>query len=251
MGQAGRAASDSIDAQYLNPAALPFGKSYNFGFVYQSERAALENPVNRYAIVVTDNSGENGVTGGAGYLYRRSSFPNKTIVDQDFSLSFAGKLRTNWSIGIQGRRWFRQDNQGPNWTKHNIALGTMVVPADYLSFAFVAYDVLKDDDLDMIPVLALGSHFIIMDIIRLRADVSRQEKRNPNHEGVLNLGMEINAQEGFLFRVGGIWDELQKKRFFTAGLGWEGPRLSVAYAYRKNVDLTDDTVHTFQAWLAF
>ena len=252
LGQAGRAAVHPVDSHYLNPAALPFSKEMSFGTAYQMAAPSLPNPQNTFAIVVTDNGPDKPVTGSFGYLYRRSSFTDKTIVDQDFSLDFATKIFPTVSLGVQGRRLFRQvSNGGSGFTKHNVSAGVLVLPAPFLGFSFVAYDMLNDDDLDMIPVMSIGSHIVIMDIVRLRADVTRQEKLNPEKKGTLNLGMEITGAEGFFLRTGGAWDTLHNRTFWTGGLAWEGPKLCLAYAYRDNVNLAGDTAHTLEAWLNF
>jgi hypothetical protein len=251
LGEAGRGAVNGIDSHYLNPAAIAFTQDYSVGATFQTARATLGNPENTTAFTVTDNSADKVLAGGFGYYYKRSSQPDRQIIDQDFSVSLAARFLQRVGFGVQGRRLFRMNNMAPGFTKHNITVGALVVPAPFIGFGLVGYDLLNDDDLDMVPSVGLGSHLIIMDIIRFRADVTRQEKRNPEKKGSLNLGMEINAGEGFQLRVGGIWDGLNNKTYWTTGLAWEGPKLSVAYALKNNASITDDTTHTFQAWLQF
>ena len=83
------------------------------------------------------------------------------------------------------------------------------------------------------------------------ADITRQEKKNPDHQGTLNIGAEFESGEGFCLRTGGIWDSLTKQTYWTAGLGWSGPRLSIGYAYKNNVNIAADVAHTFQGWISF
>ncbi len=251
LGLAGRAALNPLEAHYLNPAALSFLQSYYVGGTYKSDRGQLGNPENAYNLVIIDNSSERLFSASFGYLYDRKSAPDNTIVDQDFSISLAAKVLPTASIGLQGRRLVRAISNGPSFTKHNLTFGVLVVPASFLGLAFVAYDILDDADQDMIPTLSLGSHILILNILRLRADVTRQEKKNPDKKGSLNLGMEIDLSEGFLLRTGGAWDTLNHKTYWTGGLAWEGPKLSLAYAYRSEVETTGDIAHTVQAWLTF
>jgi len=251
LGEAGRAAVNGIDSHYLNPAAIAFTQDYNVGATFQTARATLSDPVNTTSFAMTDNGPDKVVSGGFGYYYKRASFHDRVIIDQDFSFSLAGRFLQRLGIGFQGRRLFRMNSAAPGFTKHNFTAGMLVVPATFLGFGIVGYDLLNDDDLDMVPTIGIGSHLIIMDILRFRADVTRQEKRNPEKKGSLNLGMEIDAGEGFQLRVGGIWDNINSKTYWTSGVGWEGPKLCAAYAMKNNVAVTGDTAHTFQAWLQF
>ena len=127
----------------------------------------------------------------------------------------------------------------------------MVLPKPWLGFSLVFYDMVNDPDVQLIPITAIGAHVIIMDIMRIRADVTQPQKLNPTGGGTLNLGMELDGGSGFLFRFGGDWDTVNAVTYWTAGLSWEGPRLSVAYAFRNNVMVEGDTTQTFQGWLSF
>lgn len=251
MGRSGRAAIGAINSHFLNPAGLPFSKGYTLGGVYKEERGGKENPANTYGVVIVDNGPDSPMTGGLSYIYNRKSQPDKTVTDQDFLLSFGGKIKQTISLGIQGHRLVRRDDHGPGFEKHNIGFGALFVPKAFLGFSFVAYDVLKDDDLDMIPVLGFGTNLVILDVVRVTADITKPQKKNPNDEGVLGMGVEFNGEYGLKFRAGGQWDQVAKERFVSLGFGFDGPKLSLGYAYRKNIDVAYDAGHTIQAWLVF
>ncbi|MCC6276849.1 MAG: hypothetical protein IT289_02910 [Oligoflexia bacterium] len=252
LGGAGRAAVMPLESHYLNPAAVAFLKSSMYvGGAYQSLRGSIANPESTTAITIADSSSERIVSGGFGYVNKRQSSPAGIINDQDFSLSLSAKVIPTVGLGLSTRRLVRQNSNGPSWAKHNAGFGLLVVPIPVLGFSFTAHDMINDDALDMVPVLGLGTHVIIMDIVRFRADVSRQEKLNPEKKGTLNIGMEIDPGYGFQIRTGGWWDGLANQTYWTGGLAWIGPNLSLAYGVRNNVNVTGDTAHTFQAWLVF
>lgn len=251
MGNAGRAANDAIAGHFLNPATIPFSQTYTFGSVFKQAQTNLATPENDYSLVMVDNEPDKILSGGFAWVRKRKSFPTKTVIDEDWSLSLAGKAFDTISWGVQGHRLRRSDNSGPGWTKHNMSLGTLVLPKPWFGLAFTAYDILGDDDLDMIPTLAMGTHIIIEDLIRIRADVTKPQKKNPENNGTLNLGFETVSGSGFLLRLGGIWDQVAHQRYWTGGIAWEGPKLSAAYAYQANTDVDGDNSHTFQLWLVF
>jgi hypothetical protein len=252
LGGAGRAALSQLETHYLNPAGVAFVKpAMDVGAAYKTARAGMSNPESTTAFTITDNSSERAISGGFGYVNKRVSSPTTITTDQDFSLSFSTKIIPTLSVGVGAHRLVRQNTSGPSWAKYNVSAGILIVPIPIIGFSLVGYDMINDDDLDLVPTVALGSHLIIMDILRLRADVTRQEKLNPEKKGSLNLGMELNPGFGFLVRTGGWWDGLSNQTYWTGGLAWEGPNLSVAYGMRNNVNVNGDISHTMQAWIVF
>jgi hypothetical protein len=251
LGEAGRAADVALDAHYLNPAALAFTRDSNGGMAYQMGDPTLSTPSSNTAFVITDNDPEKFVSGGVGFVNKRSSTPNNTIVDQDISIDVATKILPTIAVGLQTHRLFRMNNLQQGFTKYNVTGGIMVLPKPFLGFAIVAYDFMTDPDGDIIPVFALGAHIIIMDIMRIRMDATQPQAQNPNNGGTFNLGLELDGGSGFLFRGGGMWDTVNQKTLWSAGISWEGPRINAAYAYRSNAAIVGDNTQTFEVWLSF
>jgi hypothetical protein len=251
LGGAGRASSNPLDAHYLNPGAMVFAKGTNFGGTFQEGDISLSTPVNNYAFEITDNDIEKPVNGGVGYAYKRSSFPDHTVYDQDISISLAAHILPTIGFGVQVHRLFEQNSAGPSYTKYNSTLGVLAVPAPWFGLAVVAYDYLGDSDQVLIPTFAIGTNFVILDIMRIRADVVRPELKNPTHAAIYSLGDEFNLGYDFFLRVGGKWDTILTQTYVTVGLGFEGPKLNLGYAYRSNVNVDGDAYHTLETWLTF
>jgi hypothetical protein len=251
MGGAGRAAVNPIESHFLNPGAMVFSKGTNFGGVFQEGDISLPTPVNNYAFAITDNDVDKFVNGGVGYVYKRSSFPDHTLFDQDISISLAAHILPTIGVGFQFHRLFRQNSAGPAYVKYNSTVGFLAVPSPWFGLAFVAYDYLGDNDEVLIPTFAVGSNINILDIMRIRADVVRPELQNPTHAVVFSVGDEFILGYSLFLRVGGKWDLIQNQTYFSAGLGFEGPKLNVGYAYRNNVNVDGDAYHTIETWLTF
>src|SRR4051812_48593370 len=64
LGDAGRAANDSIEGHYLNPASLAFGNGYRAAGAYQTISPSLDSPSSNFAFVVTDASPEKFAAAG-------------------------------------------------------------------------------------------------------------------------------------------------------------------------------------------
>ncbi len=235
----------------MNPATLVFANDYMLGGAYQIVRPDGDNPIASSAIVVTDNSPGTAIGAGLGYVYKRNSFPDHVVTDQDYSIRGWFRFLPKLSVGFSGRRLVRQSTNAIGWAKHNVTAGALIQAAAFWNLAVVAYDMLNDDDLDMIPVIALGSEINVMGILKIRTDMTRQEKKNPEKKAGFNAGVEFDLGEGFGLRTGGIWDVLNAQTYWTLGLGWVGPKLSAGYAYKNNVNVAKDISHTLQVWVVF
>lgn len=249
MGRSGRAAVGPMANHFLNPAMTSFTRGYNLGGAFQM-RPDGNNPNNLYAVSITDNVPNKRIAAGFGYVYSRTSYAQGETREHDFSLSASGLITQQISIGFLGRRHSLGGDAQANWTKHNVTFGAVYVPIEDLGIAFVAHDMLIDDDLDMLTVFALGVHYVY-DRLRLRLDISRQELLNPDHEIDYSLGLEAVGVYDLLLRFGGQWDNVNNKNYLTAGVGWDGPRLKAAYAYRRDLKEGDDSEHTLQAYFNF
>jgi hypothetical protein len=240
-----------MEAHFLNPAVVPFTKGTTFDFAFQEGALTTGSPFNTYAVTIVDNEKDNLFAAGLGFVQRRQSLPGDTLTDQDISVSMGYALNSGVGLGIFGHKLTRSANLARTFSKFNMGVGSLFIPIENLGVAVVGYDLLNDEDQDLVPSVGVGAHYIIFKMMRLRADVTRQEKRNPDRKGAVGLGMELDLSEGFYFRTGFQWDDFRAKNYWTGGAAWQGPRLSVAYAIKLNTLTSEDTTHTFQAWLAF
>lgn len=251
LGGAGRANNNGMDAHFLNPAGVAFSRGTAFGGAFQEGDLTTGSPVNNYDLEVIDNDTSNIISGGIAYVTQRNSFPDHTLTTQDISISFAGHILPTIGLGVQGHRLFQQNSNGPSYVKYNTTIGVLAVPTPWFGLAFVGYDIFSDPEQVTIPTFAVGTNFVILDIFRIRADAARPELQNPSHAAIISGGIEFNLGYSILLRSGGEWNNITSQNYFCAGMGFEGPKLNVGYAYKTNVNVDGDAFHTFEAWLTF
>ena len=97
----------------------------------------------------------------------------------------------------------------------------------------------------------LGIYGNLGEIAKIRADISRNEKFNPDHKLTYAIGIESLSNQWVLFRAGFRREELADARFWTAGFGFNGPRLKVDYAFEKNAKATAGAVHSVDLRVPF
>src|SRR5690606_34247688 len=100
-----------------------------------------------------------------------------------------------------------------------------------------------------VPGFGVGLQYTVMEIIRLRGDVSQQTEANPNGRRVHNAGLEFILENDFYLRTGLKNDDYRSETFYTMGLGWKGPRLKIAYAYQDETGDGHGSAHTVDIWM--
>jgi len=92
------------------------------------------------------------------------------------------------------------------------------------------------------PTQTLGAFFKTEGFMRLRADLSRQERDNPDHKMDFIFSLEAKTSDFFIFRLAHSWEGLEGQNRLGAGLSFEGPRLKLDYGFQKSL-ADSETMH--------
>lgn len=111
----------------------------------------------------------------------------------------------------------------------------------------------EDVPLAMRPIIqqSFGANYVAADLIRLTADITRWEKYNPDHKGIIELGAEVRATEYGSIRFGYSIDDIEKRNSVSTGIGFRGPRLRANYAFTKPIKDSDGAMHSVDLRLPF
>jgi hypothetical protein len=257
-GGAGRAAVDPGESVFLNPAALAHIRRY-----YASGAAAFRNhekdgASRDYVVLLADGSPLNLVKGSASYLrrYTDATGAPSEFKTQDAQLTIAGFALESVGVGLAAHRTWNELGLLGSFIQTNFNFGTLFAPYPWFGLGFVAYDFLNSDDsvpeeFRNLPKVALGTHAIFREIFRVRFDLVRQLKLNERGRNDVQMGFETFFRPEFVFRLGGEWQESRDQMHVTTGLGFHGPRLSLDYAYRKDVRVAEGGAHFVDLWMPF
>jgi hypothetical protein len=196
--------------------------------------------------------------GAAHYIRLRDTGRAPSAANGELWHMAIGKNVTEWlAFGVSGYR-LKYDLEGgdKSTTQWNYSLGALIILNESFGVAYVVDNLAKPGSavprgLREDTRQGLGVYGNIAEIAKMRADVSRSEKFNPNHKLVYSLGLESMLSEWFVFRMGFRRDELADGRFWTTGLGFNGPRLKVDYAFEKNAEGTGGAVHSVDLRVPF
>lgn len=249
LGGAGVAAVNASEGAFLNPAVIAHAPRFEGSVAYQDGYVAPQSHRTQYGVTLADNSANVVFPGALSYFQGSRTFASGVATeDQLWQLSLGKFVARNFSIGITGYYLSHSLAGGLSKSHWNGSLGAHYTFSPKLAVAFVYYNPLegpRDLPLEVRnnPETRLGVQFAPERFVRLRLDISRPERDNPEKEGVIYSGVEVDINHLSIFRIGGQFDDYRKQNFVTAGFGFNGPRLKINYSFQKNVKGTGGAVH--------
>jgi len=241
LGGAGRAATSPLESSHLNPATLALLTGYYFGALYSAESEGVNSGASKYHLAVSDANED--VAFPASLTYSKviiSEEGKRDVNEQEIQIGFGKSIAPNLAIGASVKRLSEDSLNGPSLADYNGSFGFLLIPTASLGIGLVFDDVLNSPDISMNPVVGAGIQYLLLDVARLRVDWDQPQKSNPDRKGEMMVGLEsLFLGEGFSLRAGEKWDQYHGRQLGSLGLGWQGPKLGIDYAYEKDLDSTD------------
>lgn len=256
MGGAGRAAVDPVESHFRNPAVVPHAPQIDMGAYYQDGYRAKQTHETTLGVSMVDNTDEIICPGAIGYLQNRRTFPGLQVNEKYIQGSLGSFVVPKLSFGLAGVYVAHDVENGKSYTQWDGILGLLYTPNSNLGLALTySYFMNPPEDLPKIlrlmPTVSLGAHYIYEDFLRLRLDVSRQEQDNVDKELIIESGIETRMPPFFVLRLGSQWNDIERRSYITAGLGFDGPRLKIDYSFQKMRGEEGYTMHGVDMRVAF
>lgn len=225
-GGSGRAAVESGDATFLNPATLAHLRDRTFFSSFAKDEMAFS---------LTDNSEDAAIPGGLSYLQTKSDNGILKIKNNDLALSLAGAITQKFSFGLTAH-YFQSDVNETHYSQTNADLGLIFIPRKNWGLGAVVYNVFgaRNDvpaAVVLRPKFGLGFNYLYQELMRFRLDMASAPDYNFGRSTVMG-GFETFFAQFLVWRLGAQYDGLLEQTLTTAGLGFVGPRFSVNYAYQ-------------------
>lgn len=257
IGGAGRAAIDPSEAGLLNPATVAHLRRYYVSGNYGFGSHVNDGDLQQFGVLLADGTEGNAFPGSLSYVRRTINRRDGVRLTQsDINIAIAEFAGDRIAFGLSAHRRTDELSSGGDWEQYNGTLGILVTPYEFLGLGFVLYDFLPLNDfapagVQTVPTFAIGSNFLIGETFRIRLDLVRPDKQNPNRRTNVMAGFDSYFRPDFSFRFGGLWSETTDQTFVTAGLGYKGPKLSFDYTFQKDVRVAEGARHLFDLWIPF
>lgn len=253
----GRGAVLPSSGHFLNPASVAFFSAVHAAVGYESSTNSLRNRGDTYAFQMSEAAPENLFAGSLSAVKRERELGSGGLRGDvwEFQLTGAVPILPNLGVGVSARRGQERLSSGDRHVQNNGTIGVLYQPAPAVSVGVVGYDLLPASS-DVPEVVrwsrryAAGTKVAIGDSVFVYGDVIRQEAFNPGNRWAFSGAIENRFFQHIAVRLGYGQDDRVEHKFYTAGLGLDGPRLRLNYGVALS-DGERGQRHSFDLWMPF
>jgi hypothetical protein len=243
---AGRAAVESGDVNYLNPAGLVHLKNRFIFLTLSKEELSLS---------LSEASRDVVVPASLSFFQRKitDSFQDE-IRWQETRLSLADFITEKLSMGLTGILSSVKVKE-LNYNQTNGNLGFFFTPTDKFGLGYVFYNVFgvnenTPEEFRFLPKMGAGVNYIYKGFMRCRMDVLSADNNNFG-KPVYMAGIETLLNEWMVFRLGYQNDILISREIITEGLGFNGPVFFLNYAHQGSTKGANFDRHSIDLSFSF
>lgn len=256
LGGAGSAGLPSAEGVFLNPALIPTFEGASLDAYYRDGYPTYGQHRQSWGVGAIDNTGDVWFPGALHYIRTRDTGRAAQPVEGDLWHAGIAERYENLSVGISVYRLIYDVKNDRRYTQWNGAIGALYMFDNELGVAYVLKNLagpgsevptaLRED-----MQQTLGFFAGIAEAARVRVDIARKERFNPDHKMAYMLGLESKTSDLITLRFGYRYDDLAGQRVWTAGIGFDGPKLKLDYAVEKDQEGTPGALHSVDLRLVF
>jgi len=247
--QSGRAALETTDTPFMNPAGVAHLRGYYFASTFSTGALLPEIKQKEYSLTLIDNMDDTLVPTSLGFNEVVRTQNDRTDVRKDFILSLAYPFSPKFSLGLGLK--YQDDFFIDRYRQSNTSLGALWMPAQKLALAVVFENLIGQnpnlpEPLRQRPGAGMGIAYLQSRVVKMKADINTSSQNSLNKPTV-SVGVESFLTQWVLTRVGFQRNQEAEANLYTAGFGFLGPKFSANYAFlresinneaRHAVDLT-------------
>ncbi len=243
-GGTGRGTAEPIDSVLLNPAIVS---------QLSSKILAVNYTKDRWGVTLADNGREALFPAALAYVKSENDF----IKTQQVSLVLSYMVAKNISIGTNISLMEYDQQNIPNSEKYRqttgdigIAYSTNTFGAGIVANKVFSTSIDLSDLLQVQKTIGVGVNYTYLNFFRFRADLESAPD-NQVDRLVYMGGLETFTNDWVVLRLGYQNNNVAKKNFITAGLGFAGPQFGLHYGYISNVADSKDNKHSIDLGVPF
>ena len=254
MGGTGRAAIESNETLFLNPAGLALFDKFYTGFSYLSGFTGKDISRNTYSVTLTD--GTSGLMMPGSFSYRRHKINDRgrSITENEFKGGMGYRLSPRLSLGLAGTYLKAEAFNGEAFTQSNFDAGVLIGLRPNWGLSITGQNLLQQDDnipdsLRRLSRVALGTQYIFQRRVTFRYETLSALHVDNSQLLAHRFGVSASMKGNFYLNGGYSVDDTLAQNWTSVGLAWRGPRLKLAYSL-QNEDRQDlGTRHFVDFWL--
>lgn len=256
LGGAGAAARGGSINMLANPATVALMTTVEANAQYRNGDLSDGRTESFYGLSIADNTEDVVIAGGVTYLRGTKKFDSLESQDQYWNVSLGKVLGRRFALGGSVLFLDSQVEGGDSYKQYSGTLGGLLILSEEFTFGAV-FDSFANPasevplPIRLTPTGRVGLRWTPKDFLSVRLDVSRREHENPDREGAVHFGMESFVNQFTIIRLGGRVDDFHKQNYFTAGWGFNGPRLKLNYSLEKPLKESNGAMHSVDMLISF
>ncbi len=254
MGGTGRAAVQSNESLYLNPASIALFEKFYTGFSYLSGFTSKNVSRNIYSVTMTDGTKDLLFPGSLSYRRHQISDNGVNIKENEFRGGFGYRINPQFSVGL-GASYLRSESEtGEKRNQTNFDVGILVGLQPNWGLSVSAENLVEGDD-NLPTSLRRPSRFAIgTQYVFEKQTTIRYEALRPlyiENSGLLahRFGVSFGMQGHFALNGGYSVDDTLGQNWASVGLAWNGPRLKLAYSLQNESRAGLGNRHYVDLWM--
>ncbi len=237
-GGAGRAATEVGETILLNPATIVHAPEFSSALFFTDGYWSQDLHERVYGGSIIDNHKGSVFPGGITYLDRKRHFSSVGSVKEMFVQATVGSfVMKHLSVGL-ALTYLRQKHNNDSHQQWNGQLGLMYNPNSSMGLALVAQNLIEPSS--SIPSylkeplnVGGGLTYLFDKFLKLKADVVAYDDEFKGWRGKYMLGLESIIGQFGAFRLGWNKNDLSGYKYYTIGLGFNGPKFRIDYSYQQ------------------
>lgn len=255
MGGTGRAAIQSNESLYLNPASIALLNRFFAGASYQSGFTNRDTTRHTYSLVMTDATEGLMFPGSLGYRRHQISSLGSRYIENDFKVGLSRRLHSRLSMGVGFNHLIAENElSGSQTTQNNGDIGLLIGLDPNWGLGVTGENIIKPsegvpDPLRRSSQIAIGTQAIFDHYLTVRYELLMPLYTESNSYLGHRAGLNVDLQSYFNFSMGYSVDDYRGQNWVSAGFGWMGPRLKLAYSYQNEQRQKLGDRHLVDLWM--
>lgn len=237
-GGTGRATVEPGDVSFLNPGTMVHLKGRHFFSSFAE---------NQFAASLSDNTKDSAMPAAFAFVKKTSDVSLGKLEESDMALTLAEFATEKWAMGVTGH-YREQKLPNSSYRQTNADIGFIYTPRANIGVALVGYNLFGEDtgapeELRRKTSAGAGFNYIHNRMVRFRLDATTESE--------VMGGLETYVNNFLVSRLGYYNDTNDNRELLTAGLGFNGPRFALNYAYEGNPKESGDYRHSVDLGIPF
>lgn len=232
---AGRAAIESLDVPFQNPAGIAFAKGYNFatGLARYNSEAGLDQE--EVAFLLSDNTPDTVVPTSLAYVQKKDHNAYSDWEQKDVRLALGNFIGNRRALGI-GLTYRHERDTAVTTQQAALSVGSIIGLSPNLGVALVFDNLVPLNQAPtarerLSPLSSAGLSYNFGKFLRMRFDVT-SERNNSLNRPLIAAGLENYWNRWLIFRIGAARDNELQQNIYSTGLGFDGPKFGIHYAFQ-------------------